>query len=175
MTVALLALLLACEPPDAECPPGRDADGDGYDGSVDCDDTDDRIGPRERVYRDYDGDGFGGVEAWLCMQHYDGDDSVVLIGGDCDDTDRFTYPGALESCDQIDNDCDGRADDYDASDIDPDDGSVFWLDIDGDGYGRPYTEIVRCEQPHGYAMNDGDCDDDDWRVHPGAPGRFDCE
>ena len=38
----------------------------------------------------------------------DGDGS--LQNEDCDDFDRTVYPGAIEACDGVDNDCDGRTD-----------------------------------------------------------------
>ena len=58
---------------------------------------------------------------------------------DCDDQDPATYPGATESCDGLDNDCD---------DVVPDDE----IDDDGDG-------MAECE---------GDCDDADDTVYAGA-------
>lgn len=39
----------------------------------------------------------------------DGDD-YSIVAGDCDDADPTTYPGAYESKDGIDNDCDGFID-----------------------------------------------------------------
>lgn len=39
----------------------------------------------------------------------DGDD-YSIVAGDCDDADPTTYPGAYESADGIDNDCDGFID-----------------------------------------------------------------
>jgi hypothetical protein len=58
--------------------------------------------------------------------------------GDCNDTDPSQYPGAVETCDNIDNDCNGYVDDVE--------------DLDGDG-------VTSCA---------GDCDDADSDVHPGA-------
>ena len=60
---------------------------------------------------------------------YDVDrDGFTSCGGDCDDFDDLSYPGAQEVCDGADNDCD--ANDADGA-IDED--STCW-DDDGDGY-----------------------------------------
>ena len=42
-------------------------------------------------------------------------------------------------------------------------------DADGDGYGDTDSEVTACSQPTGYASADGDCDDTDPSIHPGAP------
>ncbi|MDI3290264.1 putative metal-binding motif-containing protein [Polyangium sp. 15x6] len=42
-------------------------------------------------------------------------------------------------------------------------------DLDGDGHGDPSdTVVTMCVPPPGYVSNDGDCDDMDPAVHPGA-------
>lgn len=154
-----------------------DRDGDGYGTPIDCDDNDPDVGARQWLYMDWDGDGYGGTSTYTCPNHYEIDEPgswLVTTPGDCDEWDETVYPGAPELCDLVDNDCDGLPDDYDADDLDPDDAEVYWLDVDGDGYGRAYTETLRCEQPYGYADNDNDCDDEDRRRHPGAPHRWDC-
>lgn len=40
----------------------------------------------------------------------DGDTTDTLGGNDCDDTDEDVHPGARETCDDVDNDCDGDID-----------------------------------------------------------------
>ncbi len=80
---------------------------------------------------------------------------------DCDDADATVYPGAPESCDTKDNDCD------DAVDEEPVDGAAYYADADGDEYGQGEA-LVACEAPEGYAQVDGDCDDADPAIHPDA-------
>lgn len=44
----------------------------------------------------------------------------------------------------------------------------WYLDSDGDNYGDAAQVIISCNQPEGYVNNNGDCDDNDASVHPGA-------
>ena len=83
--------------------------------------------------------------------------------GDCDDADPATHPGAIDdSCDGIDQDCDGRADEL-APSI-----QLWYPDDDGDGYGDYARAAVGCAQPPGTTEDFHDCDDTDAAVHPGA-------
>ncbi len=54
-----------------------------------------------------------------------------------------------------------------------------WLpDADGDGFGAENAvdeAVYACEQPDGYALDGGDCDDADAAVNPGAAERCDTE
>lgn len=99
----------------------------------------------------------------------DVDGDGVLTEDDCDDEDPTTYPGALELCDGVDNDCTGAPDD-------PVDHWYWYRDDDGDGHGNPDEEFDLCtgEAPQpGWVETDDDCDDDLGNVYPGAPEHCD--
>ena len=59
-------------------------------------------------YRDADGDGFGdgGQSVIACTEPT----GYVSNGADCDDTNENVHPGAAEVCDNLDNNCNGSAD-----------------------------------------------------------------
>lgn len=125
----LVALLLSCtEPPkDEEC-------------SI-----------THAAWIDADGDGFGGERADPC------DEGVVFEGGDCDDEDAAVHPGAAETCDGLDNDCDGHGDP-------PSLLVTAYADADGDGYGDPTVSATVCapedgESLDGWVTDHCDCDD----------------
>ena len=159
---------------DREC---WDNDGDGYDdivcGGFDCDDSNPDVNP--------------GVEesryAWNCDDGIDNDCDMIIDSQettcdchdadgdgfseygyqcgpiDCDDGDPYTYPGAVETCDHKDNNCDGN--------IDEGLTTIYYRDLDGDGYGNPNKTREDCEQPAGYVSDNTDCDDSDSEVNPG--------
>ncbi len=86
---------------------------------------------------------------------------------DCDDDNVNVYPGAMEFCDGLDNDCNGVIDDGHAVDA-----VVFFLDNDGDGYGTAESgSATACADVglEGYVADASDCDDDDPDVYPTAP------
>ncbi len=71
-------------------------------------------------------------------------------------------PGMSDGCDGIDNDCDGRVDEDAAT-------SVFYRDIDGDGFGSASSgTLSACAARSGYVATAGDCNDADITRHPGA-------
>jgi hypothetical protein len=101
---------------------------------------------------DADGDGFGGEAVEVCEDA----DGLVQIDGDCDDGDPAAHPGAVESCDGVDQDCDGSLDDEPI---------IAWSDGDADGYG---SAPASCPPPPDAAPLAGDCDDTNPAIHPGV-------
>jgi hypothetical protein len=148
-----------CDDSDADIYPDADEYCNGIDD--DCDDEVDEAGAVDgsTYYRDADDDGYG-----------DPTDSTggcdTLVGyvtddTDCDDTESSVYPGAVELCDDLDNDCNDAIDDG-ASE-------TWYADNDEDGYGTDDTTYEGCDPPAGYVDTGGDCDDDDLFLSPGEP------
>ncbi len=79
---------------------------------------------------------------------------------DCDDTSAMINPGAEEDCDGVDNDCDGELDEGVTG--------TYYQDADGDGFGDSGVTTDACEASDGWVPVDGDCDDADPYVYPGA-------
>ena len=128
-----------------------DADGDGV--VTWTPDDDDPTQPL-----DLDDDGLWDEAVVSCTQPPGRDlpsrDGDSLLN-DCDDDDGTVFPGALEVCDGIDNDCvDGV--DSGALLIGP----VWFADADDDGWGDPQSSTRACEQPDDHVVLAGDCDDD---------------
>ena len=157
----------------------RDADGDGFASDEDCDDGNSQVHPGatevcdsvdndcdgdvdegvERTwYVDADGDGFGDLNSTVSA--CDAPDGAVPVGNDCDDADGTAYPGGLELCDGVDNDCDGA--------VDEDSETVWYADEDGDGFGNPDVSVEGCDAPDSYVLDDTDCDDAHDDAYPGG-------
>ncbi len=149
--LASLAAVQACADEAAERPCGDLRDND-VDGLVDCEDPDCSDDPlcQDTGRASYDADG-------------DGHLAEAGGGEDCDDDDPAVHPYALELCDGVDNDCDGRTDETDALDV-----ATWYADDDGDGYGAADADIQACDAPSGHVAQGGDCDDGAATVHPGA-------
>lgn len=100
------------------------------------------------------------------VEDQDQDQDGSAVPEDCDDHDPERHPGADESCaTAVDDDCDGTANEPDASGC-----VVGYVDGDGDGIGGAPTDCVCVATgvPTG-----GDCDDADPERFPGADERCD--
>ncbi|MED5371761.1 MAG: MopE-related protein [Myxococcota bacterium] len=171
-----------CDDLDAEINPETfwyaDDDGDGYgdpddaqqvceqpsgttQDNQDCDDTDADLNPDTLWFEDGDGDGYGATTniTFSCEQPSGYADNAT----DCDDTDSTANPGGTETCDLVDNDCNGVVDDDYATDA-----GDWYADDDGDGFGDASDSTASCTQPLGYVADDTDCDDTADAVNPDA-------
>ncbi len=81
---------------------------------------------------------------------------------DCDDNNAAIFPGADETCDGVDNNCNGDTDEM------PVDATAWFEDADGDGYGNAGTSESACSAPSGFVDDSTDCHDFDPDIHPGA-------
>ena len=124
-----------------------------------CDGDIDNGAQTTTYYRDNDNDGYGNSVQSIdaCEQPL----GYTTQAGDCDDNNAAVYPNNIESCDGIDNDCNGQVDDNITV-------STYYLDADNDGYGDEGTTTTACSQPLGYVLQSGDCDDNDAGIHPDA-------
>ncbi|MEY3599232.1 MAG: hypothetical protein RL521_1654, partial [Bacteroidota bacterium] len=123
----------------------------------DCDGTTDE-GVQTTYYADADNDTYGDltVTSDACSTPV----GYVTNSTDCDDTDNAVYPGATETCNTIDDDCDGTADEGVQT--------TYYADADNDTYGDLAVTSAACSVPSGYVTNSTDCDDTDNTVYPGA-------
>jgi large repetitive protein len=158
LRIGLSAVGGDCDDGNGAVSPAADELCDGIDN--DCNGETDE-GSALVFYADTDEDGYGdeGETAESCSQP----EGYVSQGGDCDDLDSLSYPGAIEFCDQQDNDCNGIDDDGAI------DATSFYWDSDGDGYGQASTTEIACTAPTSFVDNDEDCDDGDDDVSPSAP------
>ena len=76
----------------------------------------------------------GTLPCWAVDNDEDGYSSC----DDCDDANPSTHPGATESCDQIDDNCDGQVDE----------GNVCCVDSDGDGICDPNDNCIAVPNPN---------------------------
>jgi hypothetical protein len=114
-------------------------------------------------YYDADFDGYGVTSIAKCLCVPSGN-YAAQMGGDCNDNDRNVYPGATESCNQKDDDCDGSVDEENAVGC-----LVYYFDGDSDGYGVTYNSRCFCVQEGKYTtLLPGDCDDSNPTISPGA-------
>lgn len=122
------------------------------DGGVPCPDGN----PQRRYFPDADGDGYGDVVDLSGRNPVGCEAPAGYVGNDqdCDDARPETNPSASERCNGFDDDCNGAVDDDAAGE------SPFYRDVDSDGFGDFYGDVVfACAAPAGYADNFDDCND----------------
>ncbi len=112
----------------------------------DCEDPSDYNCDGSVGYADADGDGFA-----ACTE--------------CDDDDDEVHPDAAETCNDVDDNCNGLTDDEDPL---LEGASTWYADADGDGYGGDQFTAEACSAPDGYVDNTDDCDDLQPATYPSA-------
>jgi hypothetical protein len=134
-----------------------DADGNRYPGNIEVCDTknhDEDCDVRTFGYRDSDLDG-----------HPDGrccnGTSELHCGDDCDDAQSSVHRGQPDTCNRVDDNCDGWIDELVQVKV--------YRDADADLYGNRSDSKLVCIQdvPSGWVLDDRDCKDGDAGVHPG--------
>jgi hypothetical protein len=113
-------------------------------------------------WRDADSDTFGDpADSILRCTRPSG---YVLNSRDCNDATAAVSPNATEVCDGIDNDCDTRTDEPDATDA-----RIWFADTDNDLFGNPGASLRACNAPAGYVADNTDCNDSSLVSNPSAP------
>jgi len=158
--------VLNCDDCDDDCPscyPGATEICDGRDNDCDGQTDEEDASGCTTYYRDDDNDGYGLSSDYKCLCSASGEYRANQ-GSDCDDECPSCYPGATETCDGRDNDCDGQTDEEDASGC-----TTYYRDDDNDGYGLSSDYKCLCTASGEYRATQGsDCDDDCPSCFPGA-------
>lgn len=145
-----------CAPEDPQSYPDAPEVCDGVDNNCDGS-VDENVGTP--WYRDADGDGYGDPSSTVIA--CSAPEGYVENGEDCGDGDGAVNPGAVETCDQVDQDCDGEVDEGLQED--------YYEDLDEDGYGDGEVVLTSCSGVEGNLSSvDGDCDDTDAAINPDA-------
>jgi len=162
-----------------------DNDSDGFYSYIDCDDFDDMVNPSVpevcdgidnncskeiddgltilTYYLDFDEDGYGDLNQRLDTCLSLPPNGFVTNSLDCNDSTNTVSPDIVETCDGIDNNCNGKADE----DIPV---NRYYMDFDEDGFGDLNVFVDTCigVPPIGFVANTLDCNDSDDQVNPNA-------
>jgi hypothetical protein len=111
---------------------------------------------------DEDSDGYGAKfllgPTTLCQPAK----NFAVTSDDCNDLDPMIHPKAVEICNNIDDNCDGKTDE----DLPP---VLLYPDTDGDGFGVSEGAMMgACGAVNGFSPKNGDCNDKNNKINPGA-------
>jgi len=161
-----------CDDTNSDVNPSEEETCDGVDNT--CSGSEDDAIDLQTFYRDLDGDGYGDASSPLvaCFQP----EGYVATTGDCAD-DPNEDPSAIGKNEGIPVSC-GSVGDWDCNGIDDrveNPATRHYCDRDGDGYGTatqsalicPATPPTRCSGT--WVTSQGDLDETDATVYPGAP------
>jgi Putative metal-binding motif len=152
-----------CNDADATISPRQSERCDAFDVDEDCDglvngaDTN-TVGGSD-WYRDRDEDGYGNPDEFVSA--CDAPAGYLADDQDCADRDADVHPGATETCDGVDEDCNGSVDDGATAT------TLVYRDTDGDGHGNPSYSGYYCASDLWASVAD-DCDDYQVLTYPGA-------
>ena len=108
-------------------------------------------------YADLDEDGFGNADS--SVQSCSPLAEYVINSSDCNDLDIEVHPGAIEVCNNIDDNCSGATDEGIPA-------ITYFQDFDMDGYGNFLSDTTSCFHPIGYIFDSTDCNDTDSTINP---------
>jgi hypothetical protein len=108
-------------------------------------------------YCDYDGDSYYTTTTYLYCA---GSSRTSPAGDDCDDSNSSIHPGATETCNGKDDNCNGQ--------IDEGVKLTFYQDADNDTYGNGSETVLACSAPQGYVTDNTDCNDTCATCYPGS-------
>ncbi|MBK9505446.1 MAG: T9SS type A sorting domain-containing protein [Bacteroidetes bacterium] len=116
---------------------------------------------QEKYYEDLDNDLYGNQNIYIYSCFDTLGFVIATLEFDCDDTNPAIYPDAVESCNYIDDNCNGLFDE----------GFAYlhtFEDFDGDGFGNENVDSLSCIMPAGFVLDNTDCDDSNNTIYPGG-------